>query len=93
MVERDERNTASIRDIGRRPRRVECVADLDEVWLERIDGARPMHGVQGQTIVEGTGHQPAGDHRDVAWSVRPAFTRHHEAVAPAGMLVHPLVLC
>ena len=93
MVEGDERNAAAIRDIRRRPRRMECVADLDEVGLERVDGARPAHGIQRQAIVERAGHEPAGDRRDVAGRVRAAVAGHDEAVTPAGVLAHPLVLC
>ena len=92
MVEGDERNTAAIRDVCGGPGRMECVADLDEIGLERVDGARPAHGVQRQAIVERAGHESAGNRRDVAGHVRAALSGDDEAVTPAGMSAHPLVL-
>ena len=41
VIEGDERYAAPVRDLRRGPGRVKGVADLDEIGLERIDGARP----------------------------------------------------
>ena len=78
VIERDQRNAASIRDARGGPRRMECVADLDEIRLERVDGARPAQRVQRQAIVERAGHESAGDGGDVAGhtvSTSPGTTR------------------
>ena len=91
VIERDQRNAAAAGDIGRRPGGMKCIADLDEIGLERVDGARPAHRIERQAVVERAGHQPTRDRGDVAGRMRAVFRRARQAVAPVGVRAHPLV--
>ena len=75
VIETDQRNAAATGDAGGRPDRMKCIADLDEVRFERVDGPRPAQRIQRQTVVERAGNQPALDRGNVAGRVRVVSRR------------------
>ena len=92
VIESDERHAAPPCDARRRPRRVEGIADLDEIGFERVDRARPAQRIQRQPVVERARHFAARDGGDIARGTRRVLARHDETVPPVRVRAHPLVL-
>jgi len=92
VEERRQRDAAPPRDLRRAPRRMESVADLDEVGLERVEHARPAARRERQPVVERTRDAVTCDRAHAPWREMIALARHQQRVMVGGVRTQPVVL-